>query len=120
MKRDESGHTSYRIRGTIGGDRIKYPGETTALTAAIPVVKLLLQAAMSENVQVLTKDAKDYYLNTPLTRPEFLRIPLKFIAPCVLDKHHLRPLISGNSVLFSVHRGMYGLPKPAALPNFSW
>ena len=115
MKRDESGHISYRIRGTIGGDRINYPGETTALTAAMPVVKLLLQAAMSENVQVLTMDAKDYYLNTPLTRPEFLRIPLKFIAPCVIDKHHLRPLISGNSVLFSVHRGMYGLPQAGFL-----
>ena len=38
-------------------------------------------AALSENMKVLTMDAKDYYLNTPLTRPEFLRIPLKFIAP---------------------------------------
>ena len=44
MKRDESGNISYRIRGTIGGDRINYPGEITALAAAIPLVKLLLQA----------------------------------------------------------------------------
>ena len=79
------------MRGTIGGDRINYPGQTTALTAAMPVVKLLLQSAISENMHVLTMDAKDFYLNTPLTRPEYLRIPLKFIAPCVLDKHHLRP-----------------------------
>ena len=49
--------------------------------AAMPVVKLLRRAAVSENMKVLTMDAKDYYLNTPLTRPEFLRIPLKFIAP---------------------------------------
>ena len=61
MKRDESGNISYRIRGTIGRDRINYPGETTALTAAMPVVKLLLQAAMSENVKVLTKDAIPQY-----------------------------------------------------------
>ena len=47
----------------------------------MPVVKLLLQAAVSENMKVLTMDAKDYYLNTPLIRPEFLRIPLKYIAP---------------------------------------
>ena len=60
-------------------------------------------------------DAKDYYLNTPLTRPEFLRIPLKFIAPCVLDKHRLRPFISGNSVLFPLHRCMYGLSKAGFL-----
>ena len=79
------------------------------------VVKLLLQSAISENMKVLTMDAKDYYLNTPLTRPEYLRIPLKFIADCVLDKHNLRPLIANFSVLFAVHRGMYGLPQAGFL-----
>ena len=77
IKRDESGNISYRIRGTIGGDRINYPGETTALTAAMSVVKLLLQAAMSENVKVLTINAQDYYLNTPLTRPAEVYCPLR-------------------------------------------
>ena len=109
MKRGESGNISYRIRGTIGGDRIN------GADRAMPFVKLLLQAAMSENVKVLTMDAQDSYLNTPLTCPEFLRIPLKFIPPCVLDKHHLRQFISGSSVLFSVHRGKYGLPKSSFL-----
>ena len=115
QKQDDSGRVTYRIRGTIGGDRINYPGQTTALTAAMPVVKLLLQSAISENMHVLTMDAKDFYLNTPLTRPEYLRIPLKFIAPCVLDKHHLRPYIDKKAILFSVHRGMYGLPQAGYL-----
>ena len=79
------------------------------------VVKLLLQFAISENMKVLTMDAKDYYLNTPLTRPEYLRIPLKFIADCVLDEHNLRPFIANSSVLFAVHRGMYGLPQAGFL-----
>ena len=60
-------------------------------------------------------DAKDYYLNTPLTRHEYLRIPLKFIPDCVLDKHNLRPFIANSSVVFSVHRGMYGLPQAGFL-----
>ena len=71
QKQNDSGKVTYRIRGTIGGDRINYPGQTTALTAAMPIVKLLLQSAISENMHVLTMDAKDFYLNTPLTRPEY-------------------------------------------------
>ena len=81
----------------------------------MPVVKLLLQSAISENMHVLTMDAKDFYLNTPLTRPDYLRIPLNFIAPCVLDKHHLRPYMDKKAILFSVHRGMYGLPQAGDL-----
>ena len=102
------GGKSFRRKQAI---EFNYPGETTALTAAMPVVKLLLQAAVSENVKVLTMDAKDYYLNTPLTRPKVSRIPLEFIVPSVLDKHHFSPFISSNSALFPVHRGMYGLSQ---------
>ena len=46
QKYDENGVVTYRIRCTIGRDRINYPGETAALTAAMPVVKLLLQSAI--------------------------------------------------------------------------
>ena len=35
--------------GVVGGDRINYPGETTALTADMPM--LLLQSAISENMK---------------------------------------------------------------------
>ena len=38
------GFTTYRVRGTIGGDKILYPGPTTARTAAMPLVKLLIQS----------------------------------------------------------------------------
>ena len=48
-KETENGERTYRIRGTIGGDRINYPGPTTARTAAMPLVKLLLQSVISDN-----------------------------------------------------------------------
>ena len=48
-KEASDGTTTYRVRGTIGGDRINYPGPTTARTAAMPLVKLLLQSVISDN-----------------------------------------------------------------------
>ena len=72
------GQRTYRIRGTIGGDRVNYPGPTTARTAAMSLVKMLIHSVISDNAQWLTIDTKDFYLNTPLPRPEYLRIQSKF------------------------------------------
>ena len=100
----------YRIRGTAGGDRINYDGPTKANTAALSTVKILLQSVVSDDANFMTLDIKDFYLMTPLPRPEYLRIPLKFLSEAILDKHNLRPFIHNNSILFEVTKIMYGLP----------
>eukprot|EP01035_Chromulina_nebulosa_P069344 gene69344-biopygen24944 len=52
---------------------------------------------------------------TPLPRPEYIRIPLKFLSQKVLDKHNLHQHIHNNSVLFEVTKSMYGLPHPGKI-----
>jgi len=100
----------YRIRGTIGGDRINYTGSTKANTAALPVVKMLLQSVVSEDAEFMTVDIKDFYLNTSLPRSEWMRIPLKFLSPAVIEKYHLQPFIHNGAILFEVVKSLYGLP----------
>lgn len=114
-KYDSLGNKTFRVRGTIGGDRINYPGETSADTAAMPVVKLLLQSVISDDVKWMTLDIKDYYLNTPLLRPEYIRIQHKLILDAVITKHLLQPYMTNNSILFEVNQGMYGLPQAGYL-----
>ena len=109
------GSTTYRVRGTIGGDRINYPGPTTARTAAMPLIKLLLQSVVSDNKRFLTLDIKDFYLNTPLDRPEYLRITSKFLPQNIIVKNNLQPYLSNGSILFQVKKGMYGLPQAGLL-----
>ena len=46
----------------------------------MPVIKLLLHSVVSEHKHWTTIDIKDYYLNTPLLRPEFIRIPCRMIS----------------------------------------
>ena len=101
---------TYRIRGTIGGDRINYTGITKANTAALPVVKMLLQSVVSDDAQFMTIDIKDFYLNTALPRSEWMRIPVRFLSDTILDKHNLRPFIHNGAILFEVVRSLYGLP----------
>ena len=114
-KENTTGDRTYRIRGTIGGDRINYPGPTTARTAAMPLVKILLQSVISDDSHWLTIDIKDYYLGTPLPRPEYLRIAMKFIPPTTMTKHNLHTYVHNNAVLFEVNKGMYGLPQAGLL-----
>ena len=105
-KEDATGNRTYRVRGTIGGDRINYPGETSANTAAMPVVKILLQSVVSDDSNWMTLDIKDYYLNTPLSRPEYIRIQRKLIPPATLAAHKSERFMSNNSILFKINKGM--------------
>lgn len=115
QKIDSLGATTYRIRGTAGGDRINCTGPTSAQTAAMPVVKLLLHSVVSEHKRWMTIDIKDYYLNTPLLRPEFIRIPCRMIPDTTIHTHRLTSYVHQNAILFEVSKGMYGLPQAGLL-----
>ena len=118
--KEKPGHTDAnddvlrRVRGTIGGDRINYPGSVSARTADMEVVKLLLNSVVSTGAHWMTIDIVDYYLGTPLPRPEYLRIPIKFIPDWVIAKYGFEEFIVAGSILFEVNKGMYGLPQAGA------
>ena len=63
----------YRVRLTVGGDRINFPGDCGTPTADILAVKLLLNSVIStRGARFMTIDIKNFYLNTPMDRPEFM------------------------------------------------
>ena len=62
-----------QTRLTVGGDRINYPEDCGTPTADILQVKLLLNSVIStRGAQFMTADMKNFYLNTPLTRHEYV------------------------------------------------
>ena len=92
-KYDDDMHKVYRIRGTAGGDRINYDGSTKANTAALSTVKILLQSVVSDDVDWMTLDIKDFYLMTLLPRPEYIRLlPLKFLSSKIFAQHSLQSI----------------------------
>lgn len=114
-----------RVRGTFGGDRTKmnYPGLVTQSTADLVTVKLLLHSVVSDRsskqlpAKFATLDIEDFFLGTPLDRPEYVNIASKYIPQATLDAHALTPFLRNNSVLFRVDKCMYGLPQAAYLSN---
>ena len=79
----KDGVKDFRVRGTVGGDRIHYDGDVAANTAEMSTVKILLQSVVSDNANFMTLDIKDFYLNNPLTRPEYIKIQVSSIPQAI-------------------------------------
>ena len=67
-----------RTRFVVGGYRINYPGEVATPTTDTLVKKFLFNSVVSKrNAIFVTMDISNFYLMTPLKRPEYIRIRLK-------------------------------------------
>eukprot|EP00804_Cyclotella_cryptica_P011576 CCRYP_012089-RA/>CCRYP_012089-RA protein AED:0.20 eAED:0.20 QI:0/0/0/1/1/1/3/0/784 len=83
----------YRIRLTVGGNRITYPGDCGTPTADMLTTKILLNSAIStKGARFMTIDIKDFYLNTPMVRPEYMRLKLSDIPTTSLNSTNLTNL----------------------------
>ena len=108
-----------RTRFTVGGDRINYPGRVETPTADMLVAKLLFNSVIStKKAKFMTADISNFYLNTPLKRPEYIRMSLKDIPEEIIKEYKLRSKATDNgSIFIEVSKGMYGLPQSGRLAN---
>ena len=108
-----------RTRFTVGGDRINYPGEVATPTADMLVAKLLFNSVIStKGAKFMTMDISNFYLMTPLKRPEYVRINIKDIPDEIIAEYKLKEKADANgSVYIVANRGMYGLPQAGLLAN---
>jgi hypothetical protein len=114
-KERDTGAVKFRTRATIGGDRIDYPYNKTAITANLESIKILLNAMISDDAHFATMDIEDFYLGTPLPHPEYIRIPTRFIPPKVIAYYKLKEFIQNGALYCAVLKTHYGLPQAGAL-----
>jgi Reverse transcriptase (RNA-dependent DNA polymerase) len=110
----------YRMRLTVGGDRVEYNGEVSTKSADLTTVKLMLNSVIStKDARYGTLDVKDLYLNTPMDPSDYvyMRIPISAIPQCIIDQYNLTPLIHKGHVYVLVRKGMYGLKQAGCLAN---
>jgi hypothetical protein len=66
----------------------------------------------------MTMDISNFYLMTPLLRPEYLRIKLTDLPEEIIKEYNLRDKVTKNgSIYIKVTKGMYGLPQAGLLAN---
>jgi hypothetical protein len=107
-----------RTRLTLGGNLIQYPGDVSTKTAELETIKILLNSVIStDDAEFISIDIKNFYLNTPLSRSEYVRIPLSQIPEEIINEYNLRAIAKDGYVIFRVDKGMYGLPQAGILAS---
>ena len=64
----------------------------------------------------MTADVKNFYLNTPLTRYEYVRLRLADIPDEIIEEYKLKDIATAEGFVYiEVRKGMYGLPQAGLL-----
>ena len=80
-------------------------------TADLPTIKMLWNSILSTpGERYMTLDISNFYLGTPMARPECMRLPLKLIPQEIVDKYKLNDIADNGWVYHKIVKGMYGLP----------
>ncbi len=107
-----------RTRITIGGNRICYPGDVGTPTGSLDLVKLQLNSVISRpGAKFACFDISNFYLETPLDRPEYVHIKLSDIPQEFIDEYDLLQHVHNGWVYFEITKSCYGLPQSGKLSN---
>jgi hypothetical protein len=76
-----------RVRLTVGGDRLDYSGNVATSTADIATFKILINSTLStKDATMMMMDIKNYYLGTPMSRFEYMKMPLSGFPEDIIQK----------------------------------
>jgi hypothetical protein len=77
------------------------------------LVKVLLNSIIStENAQCLILDVKNFYLNTPMKRFEYMQLKLNDIPEEIIIKYKLPEIATEDGYVYcEIQKGIYGLPQ---------
>jgi hypothetical protein len=101
----------------MGGNLINYPDNIGTPTADLLLIKILLNSVISTpGARFAMADISNFYLMTPLKRPEYAKIKLSDIPEEVIKEYKLDEKATADGWIYiEVIRGMYGLPQAGSL-----
>jgi hypothetical protein len=104
-----------RTRLTVGGNLIDYSGDVSTKTAGLTTAKVLFNSVISTpNAKFMGIDLKTFYLNTPLDRYEYMKMPIALIPPQIINQYELLPLVHNGLSSSKSKRACMACPRPAS------
>eukprot|EP00804_Cyclotella_cryptica_P010114 CCRYP_019272-RA/>CCRYP_019272-RA protein AED:0.25 eAED:0.25 QI:0/0/0/1/0.66/0.75/4/0/703 len=96
-----------RTRLTVVGTYIDYPGVTAVPTSDLTTAKLLFNSVIStDGATFHGGDLKNFYLNTPMDRPEYMRLKYDLIPQEIKDKYKLDTFNEDGWIYVKIVLGM--------------
>jgi len=110
---------THQVRLTVGGDVLPYDEDSASPAASLLETKLLINSTISDasiGAKFMTLDIKDFFLQTVMDRPEYMRIHSKYFLQDMRDKYNIDSIIAPDGYVYcKIKRGMYGLKQAARL-----
>ena len=80
-----------RTRLNFGGNIINFPGEVTKYTSYLTTAKLIFNSVLStKNKKFMCANIYNFYLNNPMERYEYMKLPLGIIPDKIIQKYKLQ------------------------------
>ena len=79
---------THRVQLVVGGDRLAYDEDTGSPAASLLETKVLLNSVIGDaakGAKFMTCDIKNFFLSTPMLKPEYMKIPKDTIPPDILS-----------------------------------
>jgi len=118
LQKDET----HRVRMTAGGDQLDYPGDASSPTVSMLDAKIHINSTISDahkGARHLGLDIKNYYLGTPMTYYQYIRVRPEMIPQEVWDDPRYEINTADDGFIYlEIRRGMYGL-KEAGIIAFN-
>ena len=97
-----------RTRITVGGNNITKTIDCGTPTADLLTVKLLFNSIVSTpDAKFMSIDIKNFYLNTPMDRYEYMRMKLSNFPQDIIDEYNLTEKERNGYVYVEIRAGMY-------------
>jgi hypothetical protein len=93
----------YRVRLTVGGDRLEYAKDAGSPAASLLETKLILNSTIldaHDNAKFLCADLKDFFLATPMEVPEFMRVKYKYFPTDVKKRYNINTLVADDDYVY--------------------
>jgi hypothetical protein len=102
-------------RITIGGSKICYPGDISTNMALLELVKILLNSVLSHKGACFSCiNLKNFYLDTPMPDPEYVRVKLSDILAEFIEENKLAWRDRDGWICFEIRQGAMVFPRPGS------
>ncbi len=90
-----------RTRLVAGGDRVHYPFDAGTPTVNLLTIKLLINSIiLTPGAKKITKNIKNFYTCTPMTRYEYMRLKLSDMSEDVIKHYRLLDIATPDRYVY--------------------
>ena len=99
----------WRTRLTVGGDLLECPYDAVSPAASLIETKLIINSTISDahkGARFMAADLKDFFLNTPMPHPEFMKIHRNHLPQEIIKAYDLEKRLTADGYIYP-HKTRY-------------